>query len=79
MDEFENAYSGRYELVLVDDGSKDDTFGLLKKTFHDTPRHTVKIIKHDVNKGVGAATRTGIENASSEYIAREILFSRKKV
>ncbi|MDD3089532.1 MAG: glycosyltransferase family 2 protein [Candidatus Omnitrophica bacterium] len=69
LGEFELAFKGDYELVLVDDGSKDNTFDLIKTTFCDTPRRKVKAIKHDKNKGIGGAVRTGLENASSEYVA----------
>lgn len=44
-------------IYVVDDGSTDGTFDLLQHEFKDEPR--IKILKHDYNKGVGAAMKTG--------------------
>jgi glycosyltransferase involved in cell wall biosynthesis len=41
-------------IVVVDDGSKDKTYELAKRT-------GVEVIRHDVNKGKGEALRTGFE------------------
>ncbi len=51
------------ELVLVDDGSKDGTHEKLK-AYEGT--HTV--VTHPVNKGKGAAIRTGLLHATGEYV-----------
>jgi glycosyltransferase involved in cell wall biosynthesis len=51
------------EVVLVDDGSKDGTADILN-SFSD-PR--LRVIRHPVNKGKGAAVRTAIEQASGDY------------
>jgi dolichol-phosphate mannosyltransferase len=49
------------EIVFVDDGSKDGTYDALKNTFgsFDHPSISIKFEKHDVNRGLGAAVRTG--------------------
>jgi glycosyltransferase involved in cell wall biosynthesis len=50
------------EIIVVDDGSTDLTREKLKKI------KNVKIILHDKNKGKGAAVKTGIKEASGDYI-----------
>ena len=62
------ALAPKYELecVLVDDGSRDGTSADARKYFADTPRAI--LLKHDRNRGPGAAVRTGFERATGEYI-----------
>lgn len=50
------------EIIIVDDGSTDLTRKKLK-TVKD-----VKIILHDKNMGKGAAVKTGINNASGDFV-----------
>lgn len=52
------------ELVIVDDCSKDGTRELLGKL----KREGRKIIYHDINKGKGAALRTGFANCGGDII-----------
>jgi len=54
------------ELILVDDGSGDNTYKLLKKHFGKWK--FAKIIKHRKNMGFGAAFRTGIQNSTGDVI-----------
>lgn len=54
------------EIIAVDDGSKDKTYNKLKFLQRKYP--FIKIIKHDNNKGLGVALKTGIENSSYEFI-----------
>jgi len=49
------------EIIIIDDGSTDGT-----KEFYPQIPH--KIIYHDINKGKGAALRTGIESATGDII-----------
>jgi glycosyltransferase involved in cell wall biosynthesis len=53
------------EVIIVDDGSTDQTRSLLK-ALPETP--FVKIYYHDKNKGKTAALVTGIEHAAGDYI-----------
>ncbi len=53
------------ELIVVDDGSRDGTREVLS-TLAD-PR--VVVIEHERNQGKGAALRTGISRATSDFVA----------
>ena len=50
-----------YEIIVVDDGSTDDTYLSI-------PAGEVKLIRHPENRGYGASLKTGISNARSECI-----------
>ena len=48
------------EIIVVDDGSNDGTRDVLKQLGDST----VRVVMHDVNRGKGAALRTGLGHAS---------------
>ena len=50
-----------YEILVVDDGSTDNTYKLATDT-------GVKVIRHPYNKGYGAALKTGIRNAKTDVV-----------
>lgn len=52
-----------YEVIVVDDGSKDDSLALARKFESDRVR-----IIHQENQGVAVARNTGILNARGEFI-----------
>ena len=52
------------EIIIVDDGSTDDTERSLQKYLK---YDQIKLIKHDVNCGVAQAKNTGIEHAQNKY------------
>jgi dolichol-phosphate hexosyltransferase len=54
------------ELVIVDDGSTDGTRELLEQTAWPA---NVRVLKHDGNRGKGAAVRTALEVARGEFSA----------
>jgi dolichol-phosphate mannosyltransferase len=56
------------EVVFVDDGSTDGTWQALVDTFGNDPHVAVKFEKHQVNRGLGAAIRTGFAAACGEVI-----------
>ena len=58
------------ELVFVDDGSQDGTLSKLKEHFGSSTKTgvTFKYIKHEKNKGLGAAVRTGFLNADGDIL-----------
>ncbi|HIK57313.1 MAG TPA: glycosyltransferase family 2 protein [Synechococcales cyanobacterium M55_K2018_004] len=64
MESLETEY--RWELVIVNDGSRDNT-GELAEAFART-RKNVKVAHHPTNFGMGQALRTGFERCEGEYI-----------
>jgi dolichyl-phosphate beta-glucosyltransferase len=57
----------RTELILVDDGSTDETVSAATKVLAPFPHH--RVVSHAVNQGKGAAVRTGVRSARGGVIA----------
>jgi glycosyltransferase involved in cell wall biosynthesis len=53
-----------HELIIVDDGSSDGTIETVEKISSDK----INILKHNTNKGKGAAVRTGFDAASGDVV-----------
>ncbi|WP_026924390.1 glycosyltransferase family 2 protein [Glycomyces arizonensis] len=53
------------EIVAVDDGSRDRSWEVLQ-SFEDDAR--VRLVRHDRNRGKGAAIRTAAKEASGDYV-----------
>ena len=53
------------EIIVVNDGSMDKTAQIVEQFLFDQP---VRLIEHKVNKGYGAALRSGFEAAKGDYI-----------
>ncbi|NDE01708.1 MAG: glycosyltransferase family 2 protein, partial [Gammaproteobacteria bacterium] len=62
------ALAATYEVILVDDGSRDDTAGVAERLAH---QHSgiVRVVRHDVNRGYGGALRSGFAAARYNYLA----------
>lgn len=57
------------EIIFVDDGSRDDTSARLRSCFAaGAGPVTVRFCRHDTNRGLGAALRTGFAHASGDVI-----------
>ncbi len=54
-----------FEVIFVDDGSKDDTYGVVMKAFGDHPK--VKIFTRN-NGGKASALNFGISHCTGEYV-----------
>lgn len=54
-----------FEVILIDDGSTDQSLNILKK--YQKKDYRIRII-HQENKGVGVARNNGIDNAKGEFI-----------
>lgn len=57
----------RFELVIVDDGSRDRTAALAAALARRHPDE-VRVVRHERNLGYGAALRTGFAAARFEYV-----------
>src|SRR6266545_2579178 len=55
----------RRELVIVDDCSTDGTFDILRRLAEAFP--DIRLFRHEVNRGKGAAVRTAIEKATGDF------------
>ncbi len=56
----------RWEIVVVDDGSRDDTFTQVEAMAGKIPQ--LHLTRHPKNLGKGAAVRTGLKKAQGEAI-----------
>jgi dolichol-phosphate mannosyltransferase len=56
-----------YEILVVDDGSRDDTAAIVSRLAVLMPR--VRLLSHPANRGYGAALRTGFEATAFELVA----------
>ena len=57
---------GEYELIFVSDGSKDDSFE--KALALEKEITSLKAIEYPVNRGKGCAVRTGMLQASGDFV-----------
>ena len=55
------------EVILVNDYSKDNTEGAIRKYQNEFPGFPIHYVAHEFNKGKGAALHTGIAKAGGEY------------
>jgi dolichol-phosphate mannosyltransferase len=65
LDSFLKLFEGHklsYKIVIVDDGSTDSTASIAEQYARKMP---LKLLKHGINKGLGAAMRTGLS-----YVAK---------
>lgn len=54
------------EIIVVDDGSADNTFQIVKNLSRDYPE--IKIVRHSPNRGRGFSIREGILQAQGQFI-----------
>ena len=60
-------FIGRFEVVVVDDGSQDATAQIVERYAEDAPE--VRLVRHATNLGYGAAVTTGLKAALGDLIA----------
>lgn len=58
---------GQIEVVVVNDGSKDNTESIVLKYIHDNSNMNIKLISQE-NKGVSNARNNGIKHSKNDYL-----------
>lgn len=61
----ETCRARNWQLILVNDGSKDETTGILAQ--FEGESH-VRVLHHKVNRGYGGALKTGLSSARTHYV-----------
>src|SRR4051812_49240912 len=60
------SYSADYEVIVVNDGSRDRTAEILTQLGTENPR--VRMVAHEHNQGYGAAVWTGFISATKDLV-----------
>jgi glycosyltransferase involved in cell wall biosynthesis len=55
-----------WEIIVVDDGSADDTAGITRRLMDNIPQ--LRLVQHPVNQGFGAAVFSGFTSADRDWI-----------
>ena len=55
-----------HEIIIVDDGSTDNTATLSRVLAKKDP--AIRLIRHEINQGKGAAVQSGIQSASGDLV-----------
>ena len=69
--EFEEKWKGAYEVIIVDDGSKDDTVEKINEALsskYAALKDKVRVEKMPANGGKGSALKMGVSLAHGDYI-----------
>jgi dolichol-phosphate mannosyltransferase len=66
LDDISKKTGEQFEIIFVDDGSRDDTVEQVKILISNRP--DAKIIIHEKNSGMGTAIKTGLASSRGEYI-----------
>ena len=64
MDELLEKSDLELEIIFVNDGSTDQS----NKILESITKPCFKVLRHEINQGYGAALKTGIRNASFQYV-----------
>ena len=56
------------EIIVIDDGSSDGTHSVIGRFIETHPESGIRLLRHERNRGKGAAVRTGFEAAKGEIL-----------
>jgi glycosyltransferase involved in cell wall biosynthesis len=59
-------FADAYEVIVVNDGSADETLEIATELAAKQPN--LRVVNHPQNRGYGAAVRSGIDAAQSDYV-----------
>ena len=67
--QFDQKWGKEYELIIVDDGSQDNTVKLLEEKLSDLSSTTnFEILQLESNQGKGNALKAGVEHATGDFV-----------
>ena len=64
----ESAFDIEKEIIVVNDCSRDDTKTVVERFINEHPGMHLRLVSHEVNRGKGAAIRTGIKHATGDCV-----------
>jgi glycosyltransferase involved in cell wall biosynthesis len=56
------------EIIIIDDGSFDNTPACIQRFIQENPGESIKLITHQTNRGKGACVRSGLASATGDVI-----------
>ena len=62
----EQSFGQPYEVIVVDDGSRDETAAIVQRLARQWPE--LRLLRHSHNEGKGSAVRTGVSAARGELL-----------
>jgi dolichyl-phosphate beta-glucosyltransferase len=62
----EQSFRQSYEVIVVDDGSRDETAAIVQRLASQWPQ--LRLLRHSQNEGKGSAVRTGVLAARGEVL-----------
>jgi len=66
IDDISKKFDEKFEFIFVDDGSRDDTVERITEIADSRP--DVKILRHEKNRGMGNAIKTGLASCNGDLV-----------
>ena len=60
------SFVNNIDIIIVDDASSDNSFANVQNWING--KNNIQLLKHDKNKGKGAAVKTGVAIATGDYV-----------